>query len=133
MAIGTFATAINCIDGRVQRPVSDWVKINCHVDYVDTITEPGVDRLLALGTAATVDAVRRKVLVSLDAHHSGVIAVVGHAECAGNPVSDEEHAQHIRQAVEVIAAWGLPMRVIGLWVTSSWLVEVVCEAGQGAG
>ena len=42
-----FATAINCIDGRVQVPVSNWLKRSYSVSYVDTITEPGVDRLFS--------------------------------------------------------------------------------------
>ena len=40
MAAGQFATAINCIDGRAQRPVSEWMRINFSVDFVDTITQP---------------------------------------------------------------------------------------------
>jgi len=46
MASGKFGTAINCIDDRAQAPVSDWIKENHSVDYVDTITEPGSDKVL---------------------------------------------------------------------------------------
>ncbi len=38
---GTFATAINCMDGRVQLPVIAYLKSKYVVDYVDAITEPG--------------------------------------------------------------------------------------------
>ncbi|MGZ3681521.1 MAG: carbonic anhydrase, partial [Ktedonobacterales bacterium] len=31
MATGIFGTAINCIDGRAQGPVADWVKVNGNV------------------------------------------------------------------------------------------------------
>ena len=48
---GDFGTAISCIDGRVQQPVSDWLKLYCHVRWVDLVTEPGPDRLLAAGPA----------------------------------------------------------------------------------
>ena len=43
-----FATAITCIDGRVQQPIVDWMKLHTNVHYVDLITEPGPDRLRAL-------------------------------------------------------------------------------------
>ncbi len=45
----TFGTAKNCLDGRVQIPVLDWIKLHSRVQYVDMITEPGVDKVLAQG------------------------------------------------------------------------------------
>ena len=30
-----FATAINCIDGRVQVPLADFIKANYNIDYVE--------------------------------------------------------------------------------------------------
>jgi carbonic anhydrase len=126
MASGEFATAINCIDGRAQQPVADWLKLNQHVRYVDAITEPGVDKVLAEGSPEQIEAIRRKVLISVNAHGSRAIAVAGHHDCAGNPVSKEEHLEHIRQSVETIAAWGLPVQVIGLWVNELFWIEEVC-------
>ena len=43
----TRAVCLNCIDGRVQVPVIDWIKDKFKVDHVDMITEPGMDGLLA--------------------------------------------------------------------------------------
>lgn len=125
MATGTFATAFNCIDGRAQSPVADWVKINTQAEYVDMITEPGADLVLASGSPELIEALKQKALVSVNAHNSGVIVVAGHDECAANPVSAEEHAQHIRAAMQTIASWNLPVRVAGLWVNSWGYVEVV--------
>ena len=115
MASGEFATAINCIDGRAQQPVADWLKLNQHVRYVDAITEPGVDKVLAEGSPEQIEAIRRKVLISVNAHGSRAIAVAGHHDCA-----------HIRRSVETIAAWGLPVQVIGLWVNELFWIEEVC-------
>ena len=81
-----FATAISCIDGRVQKPVTEWMRTHFNVDYVDMITEPGPDKALTQGPVEVVESIRRKVLVSITAHYSSVIAVVGHHDCAGNPV-----------------------------------------------
>ncbi len=44
-----FGTVLNCIDGRVQIPVTNWLKENFDVDYVDLITEPGIDKVLSEG------------------------------------------------------------------------------------
>jgi carbonic anhydrase len=127
MATGTFATAINCIDGRVQHAVYDWVKIHTHVDYVDMVTEPGPDKELTQGSAALIEALKQKVLISVNEHGSRTIAVAGHHGCAGNPVSDEQHQEEIRQSVAVIKSWGLPVHVYGLWVNSWWQVELLCK------
>jgi len=35
MADGKFGTSMNCIDGRTQNPVSQWIKENYSVDYVE--------------------------------------------------------------------------------------------------
>ena len=43
----TFATAINCMDGRVQEQVTLLIKESTGVDYVDMITVAGPDKVLA--------------------------------------------------------------------------------------
>ena len=128
----TFARAINCIDGRVQDPVAAWMRARFGVRYVDTVTEAGADGILARGSAAELEPVRSKVMVSTGAHASRVVAVVGHHGCAGNPVSLDEHLDDIREGVDVVASGVLPVDVVGLWVNSEWQVEVVCETLEEA-
>ncbi|MBI4216643.1 MAG: hypothetical protein HY687_04560 [Chloroflexi bacterium] len=124
---GRFATAINCIDGRVQGPVLEWMKEHLGVDYIDKVTEPGPDKALTQGTAGVVEAIRQKVQVSISAHGSRAIAIVGHYDCAANPVSREEHLRQIRECIGVIASWGFPARILGLWVNEQWQVEHVSD------
>jgi hypothetical protein len=132
MASGPFGTAINCIDGRAQAPIADWVKMHCHVSYVDTVTTAGADGVLAQGPRELVELIRQNVLISVNAHQSRVVAIAGHHECAANAVSSEEHRRDIAQAVQVVRDWGLPVRVVGLWVNDWWQVEVVADAQPGA-
>lgn len=132
MAEGTFATAINCIDGRAQQPVTDWLRSRYGTDYVDMVTVPGPDAALVRLDASGLHALRDAVAISVNAHHSRVIAVAGHFDCAANPVTDTEHRDAIRQAAEVAASWGLPAEVLGLWVNSSWQVELVTQRGAGS-
>ena len=126
-----FATAINCIDGRVQEPVAAWLKTELGVDYVDMVTEPGPDA--ALSDADIAAAIRRKVAISVAAHGSEVVAVVGHHDCAGNPVSPDEHRRQIERGVALVASWGLPVRVLGLWLGERWQVDVVRDTTAGGG
>ena len=45
----SFGTVLNCIDGRTQIPVINWIKENFNVEYVDLITEPGMDKIVSEG------------------------------------------------------------------------------------
>ncbi len=125
MAIEKFVTAINCIDGRAHRPVRDWLEASFDAEFVDRITEPGADKALAGGSADVIEAIKQKVLISVNAHNSKIVAVVGHHDCAANPVSEVQHKQDIGEAVATAQSWDLPVQVIGLWVNSEWQVEAV--------
>ena len=131
MAAGTFGTAINCMDGRAQAPVADWIKLNLHADYVDMVTYPGADGWLAgaNGASARIDHLREYTAISVEQHGSRLIAVAGHHGCAGYPVSRELHIAAIQQAAQrVQRTWGFPARVVGLWVNDWWQVERVYDS-----
>ena len=126
MSEGTFATAINCMDGRVQHPVAEFLKKKYKVDYVDAITEPGTDGILAANQdKAAIESIKRKVGISTGRHGSKHIAIVGHYDCAGNPVDKDLHLVHIRSAVKAVKSWGIKAEVIGLWVDDKWKVDEV--------
>jgi carbonic anhydrase len=122
-----FATAITCIDGRVQRPVSDWVKLITNVQHVDLITEPGPDKVLSEGPRHMIDEVMRKVAFSVRHHFSPVVALAGHDNCAANPVSREEHINQVMDGVEMILSYHLKVRVLGLWVNEWGSVELLWD------
>jgi len=123
MAEGKFATSVSCMDGRIQIPLAKWIKANYSVDYVDAITEPGVDKKVA--DNSDLESIKTKVGISINAHKSELVVVSGHYDCAGNPVSDEEHIAQIKNSVEVISSWNLGVKVIGVWVDHSWNVNTV--------
>ena len=129
MADSTFGTAINCIDGRVQASVAEWVRAHFGVQYVDVVTAPGPDGVLTQGTPEANKLIRDYVAVSREAHQSSVLAIAGHFGCAGYPVSPDEHIAAIRRAATIVASWGVPMRVIGLWVNEGGQIEVVSDTG----
>lgn len=130
MATEKFVTAINCIDGRVHIPVINWLKASFDAEFVDDITEPGADMALASGSEEVLEAIKQKVLISVNAHNSKTVAVVGHYDCAANPVSEEQHKQDVQKAVATVQSWNLPVQIIGLWVNSEWQVEVVSNGAE---
>ena len=123
MAKGKFATSITCMDGRIQISLANWIKENYSVDYVDMITEPGVDKIIAENQ--DLESIKTKTGISINAHKSELIVISGHYDCAGNPVSDEEHITHIKKSVEVISSWNLDVQIIGVWVDGNWNVNLI--------
>lgn len=131
MAKGTFATVLTCMDGRVQEPVAEWARREFGVQFVDTITEPGADLLLTESLIWQSNKIKSRVLVSVEMHGSRNMAIVGHHDCAGNPVSAEKHKDLIKRSVAEVATWNLPIRVVGLWVGEDWKPEVICDTTAG--
>ena len=121
-----FATAINCMDGRVQIPVIEWLKRQYGVDYVDMITEPGPERLLAeCKDRKGIESIQKRLEISVTRHNSKLVAIAGHRDCVGNPADKETQLKQISSAVKIVESWNLEVRVIGLWVDEKWRVQKV--------
>jgi hypothetical protein len=123
---GKFGTAINCMDGRAQLPINNWLKQNYELDYIDTITEPGPDKMLTHGKPEQVESIKSRVLISVNAHGSETVLIAAHDDCAGNPVSKEEHIKQVKDCVKILRSWKLPVKtIIGVWINENWAVEIV--------
>lgn len=129
----TFFTVLGCMDGRCQKVVADYGKQKFGALFPDTITEAGLVGLLAHNPSPQLlEALKKKIMISLEKHGSKGIVVDGHAECAGNPVDDEKHKDDIRAsvaAVKSIISSSVP--VVGVFVSRSaadktvWQIEEV--------
>jgi hypothetical protein len=111
------------MDGRIQIPLTKWIKENYSVDYVDTITEPGVDKTITENSV--FESIKTKVSISINAHKSELVVLSGHYDCAANQVSNEDHIELIKKGIEVISSWNLGTKVIGVWVDDSWNVNTI--------
>ncbi len=121
-----FATAINCMDGRVQIPVIEYIKNKYEVDYVDMITLPGPNKVLAESEdKSTLESIKRRVEISVNLHRSKLVAICGHYDCAGNPTNKETQIKQIIEAIKVTKLWFSNVQVIGLWINQNWEVEEV--------
>ena len=125
MSEATFDCMIHCMDGRTQEPVIHFLKEKLEVSYVDAVTEPGPIRFLAEGDSHWVENIRACCDVSVFKHHARAIGVVGHYNCAGNPVEKQVQLEQIEKSVRRIRSWYPGIPVYGLWVDEAWKVEEV--------
>ena len=109
------------MDGRVQDAVKNFMQKNYGVDYVDMVTEPGPNKILADNTdLSVIENIKKRVEVSVHHHGSKVIAIVGHFGCAGNPTEKEEQIAHLNQAEATVKGFGFDAEVIKLWADGDW-------------
>jgi hypothetical protein len=121
-----FGTVINCMDGRTQLPVIEYMKTKFHLDYVDVITEPGPVKVIAeQGSAFQVYSIEQRLMISQEKHGSRYLAVVAHHDCAGNPVDKEKQIEQLRDSLNTIRLWGFKGTIVGLWVNENFEVEEV--------
>ena len=112
-----FACAINCMDGRIQDAVKNYIKDNYGVDFVDMVTEPGPNKILSENTnIPVIENIKKRVGISVGHHGAEVVAIVGHFGCAGNPTEKEEQVTHLHQAQKAVELFGFNIEIILLWV-----------------
>lgn len=126
----SFGTAFNCMDGRTQDCVNELVKKELGVLFVDEITEPGIVKYLAGSNdlEPTVEWLKKKADISVNHHHSKGIAIVAHANCAGNPIEKEGQIIQLDKALERVKEWYPQVKVIRIWVEpkdSIWSAEKI--------
>jgi len=124
-----FCTVINCMDGRVQLPIINYMRKRFNTDYVDTITEPGPVKILAEKQPnELVDSILKCLDVSVQKHNSIGIGVVGHIDCAGNPAPRSEQIGQICHAINFLRQRYDHIEIIGLWIGENWKVCEISES-----
>lgn len=125
----TFFTSIGCMDGRVQEAVARYGQKRYSVLYPDTITEAGLVGILANNPSPEfLEGLKKKILISVEKHHSKGIIVHGHQECAGNPVEDDIHKENVLSAVKIISLMVPEIEVKPVFVVKengNWNVEEI--------
>ena len=117
-----FGTMLNCMDGRIQEPVTQWMKTQYELDFVDAPNPAGPTNMIVKGEKEIVENYRTKTLISINGHGSRHVAVVAHQGCAKNPIPDEDQLAELHEAVEIVSSrWELPagVRISGLWLTKN--------------
>ena len=121
----SFYTAINCMDGRIQESVANYIKKKYNVLFVDMITGLGPVKILSNKDTENLESIILCIDISLKKHKSKGIAIVAHYDCAGNPISDEEQKESLQKAVTFLVNKYLNVVVCGLWVDKNRKVEKI--------
>jgi len=90
------------------------------------ITEAGPNKILAESSDNSIlDSIKRRVDISVNKHGSKLITIVGHYDCAGNPVEKETQLKQTLSAIKTVKSWNFEANIIGLWVDENWKVHKV--------
>ncbi|UCG35702.1 MAG: hypothetical protein JSW17_02585 [Candidatus Omnitrophota bacterium] len=121
-----FCTSIHCMDGRIQKPLQEFLKEKYNAEYVDTITEPGPCKILAENDNKTlINSILERVKISVAKHGSKLIAISGHHDCAGNPKDEQTQKDQIKQSINYLENIYPDVKIIGLWIDDKWTVNNV--------
>ena len=124
----TFCTAINCMDGRTQLPVIHFLQTRFAAEYVDLITEPGPNAILAQDPyGATARSIENRLRISIRNHQSVGIAIAAHHDCAGNPADDNQQKNQTLAAARLLRRKYTSIPVIALWIDQTWTVSELEE------
>lgn len=129
----TFFTSVGCMDGRAQGTVAEFGRRKFGAEFPDTITEAGLVGVLSKQNVDNnfIKSLKKKILISLEKHHSKGIIVHGHEECAGNSVDDEKHKEDIRKSIEVIKSLvNSSVPVVGVFIKRSRSDPSIWEAEE---
>lgn len=122
-----FTTCLNCMDGRAQLPAINWIIDNYAVKYVDMITEPGMDDLLAQRPLNELSNILGKIDTSIRVHGTEEIFVVAHHDCIANPVDQRTHRELVMKAVDRLKELKPDMKIIGVWIDSNLAAQKLTE------
>ena len=123
----SFCTAINCMDGRVQLPVIEFLQTHFNAEYVDCITEPGPVRILEKTSDLMVlNSIITRTDISVKQHGSEGIAICAHPDCAGNPVDDDVQKAQLKRSVIFLKEAYPNVEVIGLWIENNLQPQEYC-------
>ncbi|HUF95009.1 MAG TPA: carbonic anhydrase [Acidimicrobiia bacterium] len=119
-----FAVALSCIDGRIQRPVNDFLLKEFDVSYLDTVTRAGMVKYLTSSYDPSTTSVVTDLDSSIRAHGPTQLALVAHHDCAGNPIADQDQHRQLRDGVAHFRRRYPELEVVGIWVADGLNVDV---------
>jgi carbonic anhydrase len=121
-----FSTLVCCMDGRIQKPLREYMISTLGASWIDTITEPGVCKLLADGAPAeAAKSLDDKIALSVNAHKSKLIVVSGHHDCYGNPVDRAAQLEQLKKCRKRLEETFPTLRTVMVYVNDRWEVEEI--------
>ena len=119
-----FSCVINCMDGRVQSAVINYIVNKYGTPYVDVVTAAGPAKILAEHKKhRVIRNVKFRTSVSVTSHEAKHLLIAGHFDCALIDTSDEKQKEYILKAVEYVKRWHLDVEVHGIFVHDDLTIE----------
>ena len=116
-----FGSSLGCIDGRTQDAITSYIRETYGVNWVDQITAPGINRILAENTDATeIQRIKRYLGISVHEHGSEIVVISGHPDCAGNPTTKEGQIEHLIEAFKTVEHFGFDVDIVLIWINDDW-------------
>lgn len=116
----TFAASIQCIDGRIHDAIFSYIRGNYDIKYIDIISEPGIDGILADENITHIDSIIRKVQVCVDVHQVKEVFLSAHYNCLANPGTKEEHLVQMNKSLEKLKAIFPDLNFHKIWIDENW-------------
>ena len=114
------------MDGRTQLPVIEYLKTKFNAEFVDLITEAGPIKYLSeQDNEIILNSIYERIDISINKHFSKIIAVVGHQDCARNPLSKMEQIKQINNSIYLLRLKYRDCKIVGLYVNEIWEVEEI--------
>lgn len=112
---------VSCSDGRITgaavraRAIASKHGFDIGEKCVYRIKVPGPDGVVT-GKRGLIhkDSLREDLAVLIEKTHAAVIGIAGHCDCAGHPVSEEEHEKDVQASATIIQSWFPNTPVISL-------------------
>ena len=124
-----FATVINCMDGRVQLQVNEYISKKYGKKYIDTITLAGPCKIVSESKKDNiVKNLKFRIDVSVMKHKSEYIFIVGHTDCAGIKRSDQMQKEYLIDSVTKLKQWYPNTTVEAIWLDQDF---EPCELRKG--
>lgn len=116
----TFCASIQCIDGRIHDAIFSYIKENYDIKYIDILSEPGIDGILAGDDPMYIDSIIRKLQICVDVHDVKEVFFSAHYNCLANPGTKEEHISQMNKGLEKLKVRFPSLIFHKIWVDENW-------------
>ncbi len=122
----TFCATINCLDGRTQQPVVNYLMQRFNVKYVDMLTDAGPLGILTKAPESERALLfQERVDTVIRVHDIKELAITGHWDCRGNPVPRETQIEQMGDVVRQYRKLYPQLTIIGLFVGEEGDIEEI--------
>ena len=121
----TFCASIQCIDGRIHDAIFSYIRGNYDIKYIDILSEPGIDGILAGDDQAYIDSIIRKLQICVDVHAIKEVFISAHHNCLANPGEKEQHIVQMDKGLEKLKTIFPSIVFHKIWIDENWVCSSV--------